>query len=373
MEKEKIKIWLQYPWKFPDSPYYKYLIDEPPKNIEYLNVKKQKGVITNKKFFWFSNFLKRKIRSLMNLFHFSIPNAHLTKTEKNFDLIQCAHCLSKNKYKPWIMDLESKWQLYIGDLYIEDKRKKTKNKIRKILLRKNCKKIIPWTQETAKGLIKEFPEIREKIEVVYPAVPLSKIKRKKHKGINLLFVGRYFYEKGGLHALEAFDKLTKKYENVKAIIISEIPEKIKEKYSKNKKIKFYELVPQKKLFENIYPISDILIYPGYSDTYGFLFMEAMSSGIPIITVDGFARKEIVQEGKTGFVIDSPKRLNRKIIGSKEEQLINELIKKAEELIKNRKLRETLSKKGIKTIKNGKFSIKERNKKLEKIYRNSLGK
>jgi len=368
-----IKVWLQYPWKFPDSPYYKYLINSPPKNIKYLNVKKQKGVITNEKFFWFSNFLKRNIRNLMNLFHFSLPNAHLTKTEKGYDLIHCAHCLSKNKNKPWIMDIESKWQLYIGDLYIEDRRKETKNRIRKILLRKNCKKIIPWTRATAKGLIKEFPEIRNKVEVVYPAVPLPKIKRRKHKGINLLFVGRYFYQKGGLHALDVFDRLTKKYENVHAMIISEIPKEIKKKYLKNEKIKFYGLMSQKELFEEIYPISDILIYPGYSDTYGFLFMEAMSFGIPIITADGFARKEIIQEGKTGFVIDKPEKINREIISFEEKQLINKIVKKAERLIKNKKLREKMSRASIKIIENGKFSVKERNKKLEKIYREALGK
>ncbi len=35
-----MKVYLQYPWKFPDSPYYKYLIDSLPDGIEYLNVKK---------------------------------------------------------------------------------------------------------------------------------------------------------------------------------------------------------------------------------------------------------------------------------------------------------------------------------------------
>ena len=55
---KKIKVYLQYPWKFPDSPYYKYLIQDCPKEIEYCNIEKQKGVITRKKFFLFSNFLQ---------------------------------------------------------------------------------------------------------------------------------------------------------------------------------------------------------------------------------------------------------------------------------------------------------------------------
>ena len=91
----KIKVYLQYPWKFPDSPYYKYLVDSPPSGIEFLNTKKQKGVITNKKFFWFSNFLKRVVRKSVKVLYPSMPNAHLSP-KGNYDLISAntLSCLS---------------------------------------------------------------------------------------------------------------------------------------------------------------------------------------------------------------------------------------------------------------------------------------
>lgn len=111
---KKIKVYLQYPWKFPDSPYYKYLIDYPPEKIEYLNIRNQKGVIINKKLFWFSNFLKRNIRHFINFFNLSIPNVHITKSDKDYDLIHCAHCLSLNTDKPWVADFEDMWQMFIG-------------------------------------------------------------------------------------------------------------------------------------------------------------------------------------------------------------------------------------------------------------------
>ena len=47
----------------------------------------------------------------------------------------------------------------------------------------------------------------------------------------------------------------------------------------------------------IFPQSDIFIYPGYSDTFGFALIEALASGTPIITIDGFARKDIVAARK----------------------------------------------------------------------------
>jgi len=361
-----MKVYLQYPWKFPDSPYYKYLIDNPPENIEFLNTEKQKGVIINKRFFWFSNFLKRIIRRFTNFLKLSIPNANFTKTSQDYDLIHCCHCLSKNKNKPWIADIESEWQFYIGN-----KTKKSKERVRKILLRENCKKIMPWTEKTKKEILKEFPEIKDKVKVVYPAIPLPNIKRKKYKNINLLFVGRYFYEKGGFHALEVIDKLTKKYNNVKGIIISEVPKSVLKKYSQNRKIKFFGLMPQEKLFK-ICQESDIFVYPGYSDSFGFSMLEAMSFGIPVVTVDGFARKEIVEENKTGFVIERPRTFSEKLLGGNEKLVIEEIAKKAELLIKNKGLIKEMSKNCMEEIKNGRFSIKERSKRLEKIYKWALG-
>jgi len=364
---KKIKVYLQYPWKFPDSPYYKYLVDDPPEKIEYLNIQKQKGVIINKRFFWFSNFLKRNIRRFVNLFELSLPNAHLSP-KRDYDLIHCCHCLSKNKDMPWIADIESEWQLYVGK-----KTKKVKNKIREILLKKNCKKIMPWTNATAREIIKEFPEIENKIEVVYPAIPLPKIKRKKHKGINLLFVARYFYEKGGVHALKVIDKLTKNHKNVNGIMVSEVPESIKQKYSKNERIKFYDLMPQKELFQEIMTISDVFIYPGYSDSFGFSFLESLSIGIPIVSIDSFNRKEIITNNKTGFIIKNYGiKWNKNIpILNKEDLMIEEMVRKTELLIKNKKLREKMSENCINEIKNGKFSIERRNRQLKKIYGGAL--
>jgi glycosyltransferase involved in cell wall biosynthesis len=366
---KSIKVYLQYPWKFPDSPYYKYLVENPPKGIKYLNAEKQRGAITSKRLFWLSNFLKRSIRKFFSLLKISIPNVHLSPKE-NYDLIHCAHCLSKNLDKPWVADIEGIWQFYI-----ENKTEKVKKKVKEILLRENCKKIMPWTQATAKEIIKEFPEIKSKIEIVYPAVPLPKYKKIKHNEINLLFVARYFYAKGGLETLEAFDYLTKKYNNVNALFVSQVPKDFLKKYENNKKIKFYNLMPQDKLVKEIYPKADIFVYPGYSDSFGFALLEAMSFGLPIVTVDAFARKEIVEDGKNGFVIDKPKiewDKDKPVIKEKDRQrLIRNIIKKTSLLIENKKLRERIGKAGFKQVSQGKFSIKERNKKLRRIYKEAL--
>ncbi|MBN2546815.1 MAG: glycosyltransferase family 4 protein [Spirochaetes bacterium] len=366
---KKIKILLQYPWKISDSQYYKSLIENPPKNIEYLSETKKVGMITSKYKFLILNSIKKYIRLLFEKLNLSIPNSHNVSTKKNYDIVHFAHCLgSKNTKKPWVADFESLWQMWISG----KNNQKGVNKVRDILKQKECKKIMCWTETARKEIISKFPEIKEKTETVSFAIPSPKFKKQKKDNINLLFISRYFYEKGGLHAIEAIDQICKKYSFVNAIIVSTVPKEILKKYKSNKKIKFFELMPHEKIIKKIYPFSDILIYPGYSDSFGFVFIESMSFGIPIITVDGFARKDIIENGKTGFVIKRPDNFDfEKEIKDLNSNTIKLLIEKASILIENKKLRNKMSKNCIKEVKNGKFSIKERNKKLEKIYKESI--
>ncbi|HOW36930.1 MAG TPA: glycosyltransferase family 4 protein [Candidatus Pacearchaeota archaeon] len=370
MEKKKINVYLQYPWKFPDSPYYKYLIENPPEGIKFLNAEKQKGVIINKKKFFLSNFIKKSIRGVFHTLGIPILNTHLTKTGENVDLIHCAHCMSLNE-SPWVADFESWWQFWISGAL----QKRKLNKVKKLILNENCKKIIPWTDAIKKDILEVMPEIKNKIEVVCPAVPFPNFKKIKHKKVTILYVARYFWVKGGLIALETLKKLKKKHD-IEIIFISDVPKKIKEKYPD---IKILDLVPQKKLIE-YYKSADIFFYPSLLDTFGFSLLESMSFGIPIVALNTGGTtncKEIIEDGKTGLIIDVPSYQGNKIykkikrIGKVEEEVIEQLVEKTGLLIKNKKLREKMSKECRETIKSGKFSIQARNKKLKKIYLEAL--
>lgn len=369
---KKIKIYLQYPWKASECSYYKYLLTEPPKEIEYITSKQEGGVIESKRKMMFYRNLKHLVKNTLKKLNLSFVNIKNVKNEEKYNLIHGAHCLIKGN-KPWVADFE-----YVGQFTIPMSRKnkkRVKNKIINTIKEKNCKKILAWTNWTKEGILKEYPEIEDKIEVVYPGIPERNFKRKRHKGINLLFVSRFFYSKGGYHALEVMDRVTKKHKNINAILISQVPKEVRKKYEKNKKIKIYSLVPQKKLFEEIYPSADIFIYPGYVDSFGFPLTEAMSYGLPIVAADTNSRKEIVTNNKTGFVVPSPgvPEIIKNSIGQKEEKIIQNMIKKTEELIKNKNLRKKMSKNALREIKSGKFSIKERNKKLKEIYGEAIEK
>lgn len=361
-----IKIFLQYPWKFPDSPYYKNLLNFPPLEVEYLNAKGKPGIITSRAHFFLSQKIKNFIKNTPQRFGITIVNAHKTKTQKKYDLIHCAHCLSKNKHDPWITDLEMLGSLLISGFHNQNWAKKVK----KYLYAESCKKIIPWTENVAQKLLQKFPEIKDKVEVVYPAIPFKKINKKKHKKITLIYMARAFHLKGGIFALEIMKRLKQKY-NIRGIVISSVPKEIKKRYPE---IEIYDLLPQKKVFE-LMRESDIFFYPSQMDTFGFGILEAMNFGLPSVALKTpvtSSINEIIEDGKTGFLVEytNPRGYLTKIT-NKEHSLLKELEKKCEILIKNTRLRKKMSIQCIKIIKEGKFSIRERNKKLKKIYQEAI--
>jgi len=366
---KKISVHLQYPWKSPDSSYYKNIIDFPPEGVEFVNYKKEKikkvEVIGSGKNFERTRKLKNFLRQILNIV--KMPNLTFT-LDKNVEIVHCAHCLSLNK-KPWVVDTEVWDRVSAGGNIANSKIGKA---IIKNRLESNyCKRIICWSEDCKKTFEETFPKnnkILKKIELLPFAIPGRKFKKIPHKKIRILFVARWFDAKGGRQTLEVFDRLSKDHKNVEFIFLCPIPKEFKKKYSHNKNIKMMDLVPQEKLFEEIYPSTDIFFYPGFGDSYGFAVPEALMFGLPVVSTNTFAKNELVNDGKTGFLVDLPE--NWKGYSDMNEEFIQDFVEKTSLLIKNKKLRKKMSKEAIKEAKE-KFSIKKRNEKLKKIYEESL--
>ena len=151
--------------------------------------------------------------------------------------------------------------------------------------------------------------------------------RKKYniEGYFLLFVGRLAEKKGIGYLLDAMPKVLDDKPKTKLMIIGtgllekELKQQVKElKIESN--IIFTGAI-QNNLLPEYYATADIFIGPSITtkggDREGFptVFVEAMSSGTPILTtkIDGI--KEIIKIGKNGFIVNqkSSRELSKKIL------------------------------------------------------------
>jgi len=360
-------------------PIYYDLIDYPPSNINY----KHPGIIkatSNKKS---STLHKLKIKIWLKYIKKNPAIAWIDK--KGCDIIHSTNNIMVLNRSPWVMDVENLWGLINFDP--NNLKKSYFLKVRNILSSKYCKKLIHYTNAAKLSLIYSgLGRLEDKMEVVYPAKKsIPYFNKMENKIPRILWAGSKFWEKGGNTVLQVFDKINKKAK-FELIMLGPVPESIKKRYSTNKNITFIENKRHDKILWEEFQKADIFFYPTNLDSYGLGMIDAMNYCLPIVASKIFSSSEIVENGVNGFIIEHPFKWHdekfqiifpsfedyvEKLKYFRDEKFINEFSKNILKLLKDKNLRKSMGIAGKKMVENGKFSIEERNKKLEKIYNNAL--
>ena len=190
----------------------------------------------------------------------------------------------------------------------------------------------------------------EEFSIRIDEVEKQKIKEKyniKNDEKVVLFTGRIVPEKGIKELLKALSKV--KIKNIKLLVVGsslnninvktkyeiEIEELVKKI---NKNVIFTGFVEYKEIYK-LYAIADIAVLPSiWDDPAPLTIIESMAAGLPIITTNSGGIPEYVNN-KCAFIID------------RDSNLVYNLSKTIESLIKNEELRGKMSEESKKTSKN----------------------
>jgi len=226
-----------------------------------------------------------------------------------------------------------------GDWYF-GKDSKIKGLIIAYVIR-NSDLILVQTEGIRKEVAKRFP--KAKIEVIGNGVQLKKTKA---RGDEILFIGNLLKRKGVEYLIDAVNELP-----VKTTIIGDGPERQKlERLSSNKKTRFLGRLGPEKLKKH-YKSAAVLVLPAASgEGLPNVILEAMSYGLPVVSTKIAGIPDIVKDGKTGILVEP-----------KDSQALRTTI---EALIKDKKKRDSMSKKALKDIKN--YSFSKQAKRLEDV-------
>lgn len=295
---------------------------------------------------------------------------HCIKLHKRFDLIYCHgyNLLLTGKIRPPIVlgDSSSNYVFLRDYLGWSEVRIRLQYALRKELHRYlgvfdrdlnllNCKRLVVFS-EFAKKIHIKLGVDKERISVLYPGIQSRGLDYKKEKKqLNILFVGVWFERKGGLILLKAYERLRKKYSNIQLTILGPLPKHIS---IDRKNITQFDFVSYDRLLKEFYPSADIFVLvPPRVEGFGMVTIEAASYGIPAIVSSVCALPELVEHGKTGFVV--------------EPNNVQVLEKALEKLIQNSALRKKMGEEARKRFLK-KFAIEETNKKILKIYKEAVG-
>lgn len=117
-----------------------------------------------------------------------------------------------------------------------------------------------------------------------------------HKDKTVLFVGKDFNAKGGPTLLQAFDIVRRQIREARLIVVGE-------KYPDIRKedVDFRGYVRPEDMAE-VYREATIFVLPTVREAFGIAFLEAMAHKLPCIGSRIEAIPEIIDDGKTGFLV-----------------------------------------------------------------------
>jgi glycosyltransferase involved in cell wall biosynthesis len=189
----------------------------------------------------------------------------------------------------------------------------------KMLERSN--KIIAVSDFTRRELLQYYKVKEDKIRVIHNGVDVNKFqpasdkrKTKKELGFNpddiaILSVGRLYARKGLFTLIESMSLVTRKFKSAKFIIAGKgLSNEMKKLVSYATKlgvkdnIVFTGYFPDKKL-PKLYQAADVFAFSTFYENLPFAVLEALSTGLPVVTTRVGGIPEMVEDGKNGFLVE----------------------------------------------------------------------
>ncbi len=232
-----------------------------------------------------------------------------------------------------------------------------------------------------------FSDIQAKVTVIPHAIRKGDFAQAPARGsdssVRLLFVGSAnikgeFEIRGGLEVFEVFLLLRARYPSLQLLIRSDVPSDLKKKLTGIPGLRIIEEVLPRERLEREFREADIFVLPTHS-TPPFVFMDAMSFELPIITLDVWANGEIVDDGRTGLLAKPSSRVPyyyrdtrnpnfgsrefRQAIRRPDPSVVDALANLVSFLIERPDVRGRMGRAARWEIEHGRFSVTERNRRL----------
>lgn len=155
-------------------------------------------------------------------------------------------------------------------------------------------------------------------------------------------------EKGVINLIQAFSRISSRYPKLRLLLaIGKPPDNLSDEfniayemllgYIKLHGVEKQTIVKTFKLEDmpDVYRYSDVFVLPSENETFGQVFIEAMSSGIPVIGTKVGGIPEIISDSYNGYLVQPD---DASILAQRMEKLIND-----------KKTREDFTKAGIRTV------------------------
>ncbi|MBW4539347.1 MAG: glycosyltransferase family 4 protein [Myxacorys chilensis ATA2-1-KO14] len=212
--------------------------------------------------------------------------------------------------------------------------------------------IVSFSESARRSVIEDYGIKPDKVALVYPGVNVKQI-TPCHQTVtdsqtlcNILFIGGDFERKGGYDVLDVFLKHFSNQAKLHLVTQASIT-------CDHTNVHIYTNIKAYTAeWLELYQQADLFVMPTYSEPFGWVFIEAMAAGLPIVATRLNAIPEIVAEEETGLLIEPGDR--------------TALADGMRRLLRNPDLRRTMGAKG-RLVAEQKFNYRTHFEQLERLF------
>jgi glycosyltransferase involved in cell wall biosynthesis len=224
------------------------------------------------------------------------------------ELIHSAQHLVRDSPLPYVVDFEC---LEAFCLYqrVTLSRPWARRRLLAALADERCRLLMPWSDAARRGVESVLgPEaagrLAGKTQTVLPAItPMTEHPHLRQPGpLRVLFIGTAFVPKGGVEAVRAVQAARDSHE-VTLDLISDVPAGRQAELGGAKGVTAHPWPAPPELVRELFTRADVLLFPSHMDTLGFVMLEAMANGVPVLASRHFATPELVEDEVSGLLVE----------------------------------------------------------------------
>lgn len=264
-----------------------------------------------------ATFVKRKWAPLRHVIQWA--DAFAILPEPDFDIVHAVNALPILTRRPYVLTYEDYLPRVPEDRYVGW----LEARLQRELLSPRCVALVAISEYALRQFrwqcrgFAERDALEAKTELIYPAVRLRREEPKAlGEELRLLFVGRDFMHKAGPALIRAHERLRADGVPVRTTVVSALrwshdsyigppsQELVDREHARltGPGITHHLSLPNEQVIQTMLE-ADFLIFPTLHDTFGYVSLEALASGTPVIATATNALPEVVSDGVNGFLLD----------------------------------------------------------------------
>jgi glycosyltransferase involved in cell wall biosynthesis len=309
------------------------------------------------------------------------------------ELIHSSERLLYRNELPYVLDFEHA-SLFVLYQTIAFKRPWTRSWLTHALEDERLKALLPWSDAARRSITAALgPEVGAALEArmttVYPAIrPAVERPPARTEGtLRLLLIGTAFYEKGAVEAVRAVQSLAATHD-VHLDLLSYAPAEWRARLAAEPAVTLHTPGPAVDV-SALYRRAHALVFPSHMDTLGYVVLEAMAHGLPVLAPRHLAFTELVDDGVSGLLFSPENQLYGpdtmcrfphtlpppahvlRALQNPSEDYVAGIAAAAARLSEDEALRTALAQGALAQVASGRFSIGARREALARVYTAAL--